>query len=80
MTLADCANVAGVEPPMADEAFDHGLPSMCEVEISDDHELLVPLKKQGCIQHGAGAVYGMTVGEHLEWTKDYVPRSHAVIA
>ena len=50
-------------------------PSMCEEEIEADHEWPVPPKKQGCVQHGAGAVYGMTVEEHLEWTKGYVPRS-----
>ena len=60
---------------MADEALDHGLPSLSEEEISDDHELQVPAKRQGCIQPGAGAVYGMTVGEHLELTNNYVPRS-----
>ena len=34
----------------------------------------MPPKKQGCVQPGAGAVYGMTVEEHLERTKGYVPR------
>ena len=75
MTLAECAIVAETQPPMADKAFDHGLPSLCEEEIRVDHKIPEQPKKQGCIQHGAGAVYGMTVAEHLEWTNTYVPIS-----
>ena len=61
--------MAETQLPMAEKAFDHGLPSLWEEEISNDLEVPVPPKKQGCIQRGAGAVDGMTVGELFEWIK-----------
>ena len=44
-------------------------------EFSFDQVVPVPLKKQGYLQHGVGAVYGLVGGEHLERPKDCGPRA-----
>jgi hypothetical protein len=74
--LSELADVAETSWPSASDLDDHCLPSLVGFGSEDeDDEPVLGNKMLGFVPNGAGAVYGLTIHDHILWTESYVPVS-----